>query len=241
MRKLFSKLVILLSFLLLLVGCNGYEPGYQQESNTQKGDDEMSNQLNDEQAYTKESEGEHENPIPWAIYWSQHIGRYNLDHMLVTDIPRATHDIDFQTIERFLFSFGNMYLGHGLVIDRMHGMVHFNNRSPNADRLPLRYRSGFRQDDLDRLAQALEEARVRNWREVYQGADDPDVLGARGGWNMAMLFSDGTIMRRRGGGLGMGVIDFLPPQHEWDILANFIYSMGADIIERHHAENAQDE
>ena len=232
MRKLFCKLVLLLPLLLLAAGCYGHELGNQPDYSTQEGDGEMNEVLN--QINTEE-----EASVPWAIELSHSQGRYRLNFMLDSDITRSACDVDFQTIERFLFSFGDFGTGHGFVLDRLHGMVHFNNVTRSALGLPLRYRSEFRQEDLDRLAHTLDEANVRNWLEDYRGRElGENVMGDGESWSVAMIFSDGTLMRRQGQGF---YDDFFPPQHEWDILTNFINTIGAEIIDRHHAENAHDE
>jgi len=186
------------------------------------------------------------------LEWSHTGGRYNLRYILARgeDQIHASNDVDFQTIERFVFLNGGDERGDVLVIDRMHNEVHFmSERGPAislAERLPLEHTAEFIQADFNQLIEALNESGLRNWQEIYQGETDPTMHGGGRYWMVAMLFSDGTIMQRSGNGASIvltpeGITmadDFFPPQDQWTILTNFVQTLGQEIIERHNAENA---
>ncbi|MDR2183656.1 MAG: hypothetical protein LBE55_05730, partial [Clostridiales bacterium] len=59
-------------------------------------------------------------------------------------------------------------------------------------------------------------------------------------WRLGILFSDGTVLRRSGSGFS-GLGDFFPPDGQFDILNDFIMTIGTEIQERHAAEAAQSE
>ena len=175
----------------------------------------------------------------WTIEWSNTYhefmslgGRYNLRYITHGNFVPASYDIDLQTIERFVFTFGGLR-GIGLVIDRMHGRIYYNpylNFVEFIDGIP--FHTNFRGEDLSRLINAIERSNLHNWQEFYAGEVDRGVEDGGTSWRVGILFSDGTILRRGGGGHR----NYLPPEDEFAILFNFIETLGAEIIQRHGLE-----
>ena len=162
--------------------------------------------------------------------------RTNLSYIVTGgDFTPASPDVDLQTIERFVFSDNVNIGGFTLVIDRLHGGVHFDrDTSRMFEHINYtQFLSSFQEQDLERLIQAIEESGLVDWEEHYRGRLDPYSTGGRA-WTIGILFSDGTIMRRRGDGLHE---DAFPPNNQFDILSDFIQTLGAEIEERHEAES----
>jgi len=84
------------------------------------------------------------------------------------------------------------------------------------------------------LIQTIEESGLRDWQEVYRGESRPRVLDGGSSWLVGILFSDGSIMRRR----GSGNVTNIPPEmeNEFAILTNFVRTLGAEIMERHDSD-----
>jgi len=185
----------------------------------------------------------------WTREWSKDDSRFggknNLEYILTSPFAPALGDTDLLTIERFVFVAGNFHGGHGLVIDRMYGRIYYEPRQSSGSHglSVLRLESvevsaEFIEDDLKRLIQVIEAANLRAWQEHYEGRIDRNAEDGGESWNIGILFSDGTILRRSGSGM---FDDFFPPQDQWTILINFIEEMGEEIQQRHQAEATRGE
>jgi hypothetical protein len=172
----------------------------------------------------------------------QALRRTHLNYIVVGNFIPAPADADLQTIERFVFHSGTSHFGFGLAIDIAHGRVYYE---PNGGSFgegilwlhTVDFFANFIEDDLIRLIQAIEASGLRNWDEFYQGEFDDFVEGGGTLWRVGIEFSDGTIMRSG----GSGHTDFHPPLDQFNILTDFISTIGAEIEERHAAEAAQGE
>ena len=223
----------LITTLLLLIAIAGCTESSMPHI-TQGGDEGMSITIDDtmtEDEIMTEAEKAERNA--WLLEWNRTGGKYNIGSLAESDsyLP-APLDVDMNTIERFYFSDGGFDFGITFVLDRMHGGIHFDPDRRESTFLPLPFSTEFIQDDLDRLIQVINESNLVRWNEVYQGRLEEGAIGD-GTWNVSILFSDGTMMRRRGSGISD---DFYPPRSQWNILVNFIETMGAEIEQRHQAE-----
>ena len=180
----------------------------------------------------------------WHRFNREVISRDSVRYIVQGGIRPARMDADFGTIERVVFvrSVGIFGHGFGFVIDRTHGRVFYNPEIWNVLSLTRESRTGrhniyadFREEDLARFVEAAEKANVRGWRESlgsFHGNTQP------GQWRLGIEFSDGSIMRRGGGGESdIGI----PPEYPYSILTDFIKEIGAEIIERHNAESQRSE
>jgi len=112
-------------------------------------------------------------------------------------------------------------------------MVYFNPSSARVTRLnSIPFYAEFKDEDLSRLIQAIEESGLRDWHEVYRGEFERYATGGIGSWSVGILFADGSILRRRGNGMQRNT-DWLPRRTEFEILTDFARTLGAEIIERH--------
>jgi len=190
--------------------------------------------------------------------WLEEFMRTNVEHVIRGEFTPAATDIDFQTIERFVFYHNiDRGRGHTFILDKMYDNVYYSPSVGGATNLNSRalLSASFKEDDLNRLIQVIEEADIRNWEEFYEGEinrvtvifDEEDdivlpvgnwMLGAAGEWAIGIQFSDGTMLRRSGSGTTISY-DFFPPQDQWVILISFIVEMGEEIQERHRAEATQ--
>jgi len=209
---------ILLIAIILLVACASGQNGDNIVPENQRVENEMS---------TSERRLIPDNV--WEEYLEQHI-RTNVEHVIRGGYTPADIDVDFQNIERFVFMRGSEHSGTGFVLDKMHGRVYFNPRRQIVDMLEfIPYSTVFREEDLERLIVAIEEARLRDWDYLYE--NEPSDPRSGWGWQIGILFSDGTMMRRAGR-------NSTPPVEQWDILNDFVLSIGEEIQERHCAEQA---
>ena len=173
----------------------------------------------------------------FAIKFWQVLRRTEVRYIVREPFIRASINVDFDTIERVVFikSVGIHGDGFGLVIDKTHGRVYYNPSNWNVlqlDRIPVF--ADFREDDLIRFAEVLEEANVREWQEILRGVFRQNWYPVS--WVLGIEFSDGTIMRRSGFGHdGTG----FPPEDQYAMLTDFIRILGSEIIERHNAESGQ--
>jgi len=163
----------------------------------------------------------------------------DLNYIIRGDFTPSSNDVDLNLMERFVFAFGGTMGGRGFVLDITHGRVYFNPRAGSFGATVVRldsnpYHAQFVNSDLERLMQAIDDSGLRDWNET-QGHFYDDVEGGGTVWDVGIKFQDGTMLRRRGGGHR----DFLPPQEQWEILLNFIDTLGQEIIERHAAESVQ--
>jgi len=162
--------------------------------------------------------------------------------VLSSNYTPAAVDVDLRTMERFVFSndiSGVGWDGYSLILDAIFGKIYYEPHGARAfERLNfVTFSSELKEQDKDRLIEAIEESGFRNWEVRYQGDPLPEmVMGSVPSWTIGILFDDGTIMRRRGG--GFGALAF-PPDGQFDILSNFIQTLGAEIAERHEAEAAE--
>jgi len=163
----------------------------------------------------------------------------NIEHIIWGDYTPADRDVDLLTIERFIFyteadDFDDIFL-----IDKLQGYVYHHPLFVTSLQ-NMKYSSVFRDEDLERLIVMIEASGMRDWDAIYQGEivapeDSPFVDGGSWGWGVGILFSDGTMLRRGGGGVG-GVMR--PPEEQFRILTDFVEKMSEEIIERHNAEQA---
>ena len=178
----------------------------------------------------------------WRLEWSITDldgigGKYILDYIFNGVSIPANYDVNWQTVERFAFSYGGARNGVALVIDKMHGRVYFNPSFPDAAFLrTMPFSANFREGDLCRLLNAVEKSNLRNWQEFYAGEFDRRLMDGGRFWSMGILFSDGAILRSEGSGDRY----FLPPEDEFAILFSFIEALGAEIMQRHRLERAGD-
>jgi hypothetical protein len=163
----------------------------------------------------------------------------NVEYIISGNFTPAAPDINLQTIERFVFITGDVFGGHGFVLDRTHSRVHFEPQAGSHGRLALGLHAGnsasLIDEDLVRLIQMIEESGLRDWDEHYRGRTSEYILDGRVTWDIGIKFADGTILRRGGSGIST-FNDFFPPQDQWSILIDFISTIGAEIQERHAAE-----
>jgi len=168
--------------------------------------------------------------------------RTNVDYIIRGNFTPAADDIDLRTIERFVFAEGSFFGGSGFVLDRMYGRVYYE---PSGGSMGLtivwldevQFSATYAEEDLDRLIQAIEESNLRDWEEVHSGGADEHPLPEDGGvsWQVGILFSDGTMLRRSGYGTFWRDVASLPDQ--FAILTDFIKTIGAEIELRHEAES----
>ena len=160
--------------------------------------------------------------------------------VLSSNYTPAAVDVDLRTMGRFVFSndiSGMGGDGYSFILDAIFGKIYYEPHGARAfDRLNfVTFSSELKEQDKERLIEAIEESGFRNWEVRYQGDPLPEmVMGSVPSWTIGILFDDGTIMRRRGG--GFGALAF-PPDGQFDILSNFIRTLGAEIAERHEAES----
>jgi len=88
-------------------------------------------------------------------------------------------------------------------------------------------------EDFERLLAMIDASGMLYWDVRYVGEqispEDCPYVDDHGAfvWNVGILFADGTILRRGGGGVG-GIMT--PPDEQFSVLTDFIESMGAEII-----------
>jgi len=162
--------------------------------------------------------------------------RKNVEYIIRGDFTPAADDIDLHTIERVVFVDSiDMEGGHGFVLDQMYGRVYYDPMTSFVDMLEfIPYSSEFRDEDLSRLIQVIEESDLRDWEEHYTGRIDEYAEGGGRSWVIGLLFSDGTILRRSGS--GMAYTDVASSPDQLAILTDFIKTIGAEIELRHEAE-----
>ena len=233
-KRMISLFAIIAMSLTLLSSC-----GNEQIEVSDQNDDNIApiTETGNLRAESEMSTQETHTLSPWAIeYLEQHI-RSNVNHVLSGNYPPADINIDLRRIERFVFWENIGAGGYGFVMDRLH-----NNRvyySPSSARVEMlefnRFSAEFREEDLDRLIQAIEQSGLRNWEYSYR--DPPPRNGpshtGHGSWQVGILFDDGTMLRR--GGLGLSPSAF-PPEEQFRVLTDFVRTIGAEIEERHNAE-----
>jgi len=172
----------------------------------------------------------------WTIEHSRNEGRYNLDYLIQGSFVSPANNIDLQTIERFVFSFGGGgTIRDWLVLDRMHGRVY---QGVFRDTLDLTssshlFSGEFIEDDLNRLIQAIEESNLFDWQEYYPSPVDVETELLISYWSMAIQFADGSILRREG---SIHPDSDLSRLSELIVLINFTSVMRSEIRERHNLE-----
>jgi len=229
-----------------MTGCINNNSSYQAESIVQEEEmNHMSDIINEqpqEGVIVPMSDIEREIRMNRALDWARAIGETDLSFLLDVPFAPAPDDIDLNTIEIFVFSnTRDGAIGEGFVLDKMHGNVYFvpDNFSGWLRTEFLPHPATFQPSDLTRLIQVIEESNLQSWEDNYIGCVGFDEDGDSGHtWTVAILFSDGTMLRSSGTGLVWND-DFFPPQNEWQILTDFIAEIGAEIQERHHAEQAE--
>jgi len=168
------------------------------------------------------------------------LGRNNLRHIIYGNFTPAADDVDLNTIERFVFADNINAFGYSVVIDGRHGRVYF---SPHFSTIYMNigshshYSATFIEEDLTRLIQAIEDSNFRNWQERYSSSRPAQNTSSRA-WRIGIQFTDGTMLRSRGDGM---FEDAFPPDGEFDIFADFVRTLGDEIIERHNAESRDTE
>ena len=172
-----------------------------------------------------------------TIEHSRNGGRYNLNYIVSGNFVSASNDVDFQTIERFVFSYGGGFTGNGFVFDNINEKIYYGSSRIFATQLDsMPFYANIEDGDFNRLIKALEKSNLRNWDEYYQGTFDRNANGGGMSWQIGILFSDGTMMRRGGSGdPGFGGRDFYPPEGAFDIITSFINTLGAEVRERHNS------
>ena len=157
-----------------------------------------------------------------------------VDYIISGPYTPADRDIDLRRIERFVFFYMvDWPFGYGLIIDRaIQGRVYYSIKSyPISLRLDDNEISAeFKEEDLNRLIRAIEESGLRDWDEHYQGEyfGDGDAW-----WEIGILFDDGTMLRRSGAGMDAAAY---PPDGQFEMLTDFVKTLGAEIEARHNAE-----
>jgi len=173
----------------------------------------------------------------WALEHSRDYGaiggKYRLGYLIRGRFASPPNDVDLQTIERFIFTQGSHdFAGVGIVIDRMHGRVYY---SPCHERVEFLdfgqiLSAEFVENDLNRLIEVIKESNLLAWQERYITEVEEYVEDGHGDiWFVGILFSDGSILRRRGD-------SDMPHQEGLAILTNFIKTMSLEIAERHNSE-----
>ena len=168
----------------------------------------------------------------WTIEHSRNDGRYNLDYIISGDFVSASNDVDFQTIERFVFTYGGFHHGNGFVFDRINEKIYYNPHFAYAWLNSMLY-ANIEDGDFDRLIKALEKSNIRDWEESYRSPVDRFTADGGMGWQIGILFNDGTMMRRRGSGDFGG--DFYPPAGAFNIITSFVDTLGAEVRERNNS------
>ena len=167
----------------------------------------------------------------WWEEFIKQLDKTNVDHILRGPYTPADRDIDLHRIERFVFSIGGEHGGYGFVLDKMYGRVYFNPSTPAVHMLEfIKFSAEFKEEDLERVIKAIEDSGLRDWVYFYEGADHYE--GSHG-WQLGILFDDGTMMRRRGWGITEENPTLL---QQYLILIGFIREIGAEIEARHSAE-----
>jgi len=249
-RGLITLIALMVLMPVLLTACSCVQSNHQ--TNNYDGDDDMMNNSvnnnsvnNNATPQTTPRPTPRPTPIPqttpdthdvWLEQWLAERAEINLTNLfyLTHDyFTPAPDDTDLRTIERFISIGGR----HTLVIDRAHGRAYYDpwNWVPLLDM--IQYSAAFIEEDLDRLIQMIEESEMQTWKENYAGGIDPDIIGGAYIWRVGIEFSDGTILRRGGG----GHYNNIPPQHQWRVLVAFLDALGEEIMERHAAEVVQNE
>ena len=208
---------ILLIAIILLVACASGQNGDNIVPENQRDENEVS---------TSERRLIPDNV--WEEYLEQHI-RTNVGSVTRGDYTPADRNIDLQRIERFVFFDNINDGGYGFVLDRLHNnRVYYDSSSAAVERLgSFPYSAEFREEDLDRLIAAIEQSGLRDWDYHYTHNNRNAPVTASRAWMVGILFDDGTIMRRSGGGLGH--TGMLPPDEQWAVLVSFIGTIGAEI------------
>ena len=235
-RVAMRKMILLLVLLMLTSGCAASRRDTNNTTVVEPSTDNYNLETDAEDGGDENYIGTQETRmIPddeWEA-WLAEQHKINIEHIIRGPYTPADSDIDFETIERFVFFTQSWHYGDILVIDKIYGNVYHDPNFHTAFLKHIEYSSEFRDEDLERLITALEKSGVRDWDVSYQGEDDINLEHSGWGWGVRILFSDGTMMRRGGGGTG-GIMT--PPEAQFSILTDFIESMGAEIIERYNAE-----
>ena len=169
-----------------------------------------------------------------AIFWEEY-EKTNVEYIIRGNYTPAAEDVDLNTIERVVFydSFG-ISGGYGLVIDRMYGRVYYNSEFSSVEMLEfIPFSADFIEEDITRLIQIIDETNLIDWDVDYSSGVDENVEDGQRAWMIGILFSDGTMLRRSGG--GMSYLEASSSPEEFAILTDFIKTMGAEIEERHQA------
>ena len=162
--------------------------------------------------------------------------RIDVRYIVYGDFTPAADDIDLQTIERIVFVDGiDIEGGYSFVLDRMYGRVYYDPESAAVGMLEfIPYSAEFKDEDITRFIQVIEESGLRDWPEHFSGEIDEYAEDGGRSWMIGILFSDGTILRRSGS--GMFWTDVASSPEQLAILTDFIKTIGAEVELRHKAE-----
>jgi len=164
--------------------------------------------------------------------------RNNFEFLIRGDFIPVDGDVDLQTIQKFAFyNIVDAGVGYTFVMDMINERVYYDPDFADLwDVRSLKFSSDLVEGDLDRLIQSIKESGMLNWEIRYESGPLPEGVFEEGEtpqWIIGILFDDGTIMRRSGS--GRDNLRF-PPDGQFDILSDFIQTLGAEIAERHEAE-----
>ena len=160
----------------------------------------------------------------------------DIEYIIRGSYTPADRNADLRNIERFVYAINRAPHGEIFVLDKLHSdRVYYSPFELIETLEHIRYSSEFRQADLERLIVAIEASGLRDWETFYDGENDTSLpISAQGSpWDIGILFTDGTMLRRSGrGDIGSH------PETGWGELRDFIATIGAEIEERHNAEQA---
>ena len=170
--------------------------------------------------------------------WLAELDRTNVESVIRGSYTPADRNADLRNIERFVFTVNMAPYGEIFVLDKLHSNRVYYSPFYLIETLEgIDYSSEFREVDLERLIEAIEASGLRDWKTFYEYAGESDqnhaAFDAGFAWNVGILFSDNTILRSGG-------TDSVVPAG-WGELRNFIMTIGAEIEERHNAEQAAEQ
>jgi len=214
---------ILLTVLLLATGCTA-----RVGQNSERGDENAIMSESEEMAQLRLRLQEHREKQ------NEERMRTTVGYILRGDYTSANKDIDLNRIERFVFFVNINDGGYSFVLDKTHNRVYYDPQSAMIDMLEyVTFSAEFKDEDLERLIKVIEESSLRDWKEFYNGENDPNTT-ASFAWALGILFDDGTMLRRGGSGAAGGS----PPTGQFQVLLEFVKTIGEEIEKRHNAEQA---